>query len=225
MKQRFFITATGTGIGKSFITAALVRQAKALKRTVMAYKPVISGFDGANPDDSDTGLIIRSLGLATDQAAIERVSPWRYVAPLGPSMAARLENCLINFEQLVTQTHNMLDGPEELVLIEGVGGVMVPLTDHHTVLDWIAKLDVPCLLVTGSYLGALSHTLTAIETLRQRRISVRALIVNQSAESEVSLAATVSELGHWAQYEIITVMRQSSTTATPDISELQTLLI
>ena len=157
MKQRFFITGTGTAVGKTFITASLARQARAQGLRVAAYKPVISGFDPACPAASDTGLLLDSLDLPLSPAHIDTLSPWRYAAPLAPSMAARQENRPLDFAALIAHSQGALAGNEDLVLIEGVGGVMAPLTECHTVLDWIAALQVPTVLVAGAYLGTLSH--------------------------------------------------------------------
>ncbi|MDG4870018.1 dethiobiotin synthase, partial [Guyparkeria sp. 1SP6A2] len=70
-----------------------------------------------------------------------------------------------------------------VTLIEGVGGVMVPLNDRHTVRDWMAGLGLPAILVAGTYLGTLSHTLTAIETLERARLHIAVVVLNESAES------------------------------------------
>lgn len=208
MSQHFFVTSTGTGIGKSFITAALVRQAKALGRSVTAYKPVISGFDASKVTESDTGLILESLDLPSTEANIDHVSPWRYAAPLAPSMAARLENRPLDFHALVAHSQKTTQGPEDVILIEGVGGVMVPLNDRRTVLDWMEAVGIPVLLVTGNYLGSISHTLTAISVLRQRHIPIHSIIVNESENATVSMAMTVDELKLWSEAPIHSVSRR-----------------
>jgi dethiobiotin synthetase len=224
MKQCIFMTSTGTGIGKSFITAALTRQAKALGRSVMAYKPVISGFDTAHADDSDTGLLLRSLDLPMTSDNIDRISPWRFSAPLAPSMAAKLEHRHLDFDQLVAHGRAAIDGREDIVLIEGIGGVMVPLDDHHTVLDWIAELDIKTLLVIGSYLGTISHTLTALLALQQRQIPFHSLIINESESSEVSLQQTADTLAHWINLPIIPVARRKADDNWRDVKELRGLI-
>lgn len=209
MSQHFFVTSTGTGIGKSFITAALVRQAKARGKTVAAYKPVISGFDPADVANSDTGLILESLGLPATPANIEHVSPWRYKEPLAPSIAARQEKHPIDFQALVAHSQKTIQGNEDLVLIEGVGGVMVPLNDRRTVLDWMEAIGIPALLVVGNYLGSISHTLTAISALKQRHIPIHAIIVNESETSSVSMQMTIDELKLWVEAPICPVTRRS----------------
>ena len=126
---------------------------------------------------------------------------------MAPSMAARLEGRRLDFDAVVAHSRQALAGPEDVVLIEGIGGIMVPLDATHTVLDWMAALAIPALLVTGTYLGSLSHTLTAIAVMKQRGISLRAIILNESVDATVGLAATAAELKQWTQAEIVILRR------------------
>jgi len=224
MNQRFFVTSTGTGIGKSFITAALVRQAKALGKSVAAYKPVISGFDPADAANSDTGLLLQSqeLPLMSDNSA--RVSPWQFSAPLAPSMAARLENRKIDFDELVNHSRKIIAMAEDIVLIEGVGGVMAPLDDRHTIVDWVEAVEIQAMLVVGSYLGTISHTLTALAVLQQRCIPIHSVIVNESEDISVPLQDIVEELGRWTRLPIVTVARRKAPDGWRDVKELRGVL-
>jgi dethiobiotin synthetase len=185
----FFVTATGTDIGKTFVTAGLIRHLRAQGKRVTARKPLISGFD--DPVPSDSGILLAALGETIDEAALDRISPWRFKAALSPDMAAAREDRAIAFDALVEYCRRPHDGT---LFIEGVGGVMVPLDANHTVLDWMAALRIPVILVTGTYLGTLSHTLTALRVLAQARLEVAALVVNESDASTVSLQETVEEL-------------------------------
>src|SRR5690606_37190392 len=169
---RIFVTATGTGIGKTFITAALAAQSRAAGQTVTALKPVLSGFDPADLT-SDAHLLLQAQGLALTSANLDRIAPWRFAAPLSPHMAAARDGKTIDFEALVAHCRNAMGEPEDLVLIEGVGGALVPVTDEHLVAHWIAALKIPALVVTGSYLGTLSHTIATVEALRGRGIRIQ----------------------------------------------------
>jgi dethiobiotin synthetase len=224
MNQRFFVTGTGTGVGKSFITAGLVRQAKAIWRSVAAHKPVVTGFNPANANDSDTGFLLQCLDKEVSEENIQRMSPWRFAAPLAPAMAAKHENRAVDFDALVIHTRGALLAPDELILIEGVGGVMVPLDKRHTVVDWIAPLEIPAILVAGSYLGTLSHTLTALEVLKQRHIPVHAIVVNESEKAMVHLQDTIDELRFWTDLPLVPVTRRMPDDDLNDIKELRALL-
>ena len=223
MRQLFFITSTGTGIGKTFITAGLVRQAKALGRSVAAYKPVISGFDPAHPEESDSGILLESLGLDATPENIARLSPWRFSTPLAPSMAARTEKNPLDFKALVTHSRKVLKGPEDILMVEGAGGVMAPLDETHTMLDWIEETQIQAILVTGSYLGSISHTLTALAVLAQREIPVFAVIINESEESPVSLEAVNGELSHWTRLPLVSIKRRRKDQGNVAIEELRAL--
>ena len=139
---------------------------------------MISGFDKREIETSDTGKILAALGDAPTDETIARVSPWRYAAPLAPSMAARAEGKTLDCEALFSFSNKVLHEEVDLALIEGVGGVMVPLDDEKTVLDWIVASGAPVVLVVGDYLGAISHTLTAVEVLRMKGIEIAAVVVS-----------------------------------------------
>ena len=192
-----FITSSGTGIGKTFVTRQLIAELKAAGRRVRALKPVASGFDAAHPEGSDTGELLRALALEPTAANLDAVSPWRFAAPLSPDMAAARERRTIPFAALVA--HCRAAGRSgDVTLIEGIGGVMVPLNDRHTVLDWMVALTCPVILVTGSYLGSLSHALTSIDALGPRSIAIRTVVVNETPGSTVPLTETVATLARFA---------------------------
>jgi dethiobiotin synthetase len=184
-----FITSSGTGIGKTFVTLRLIEELAAQGRSVRALKPVASGFDAAQPEGSDTALLLRAQGLDLTADNLDAASRWRFAAPLSPDMAARAERRSIAFAALVAHTG--------VTLIEGIGGVMAPLDTEHTVLDWIEALGAPALLVVGSYLGTLSHSLTAAAALRERRVTIAAVIVSESEEQPVPAAETAASLARF----------------------------
>jgi dethiobiotin synthetase len=193
-----FITATGTDIGKTFVTAGLIRHWRSIGRAVDAMKPVATGYDPAYAAASDAGILLTALGRPVTKTEIERISPWRFAAPLSPDMAARREERAIDFDRLVEFSREASRGTGSTVLIEGIGGVMVPLDDSRTVLDWMAALNVPAVLVTGSYLGSLSHTLTSRDAMRRRGIMLRTIVVNETPGSPVPLGETVATLARFA---------------------------
>jgi dethiobiotin synthetase len=177
--RRFFVTSTGTDIGKTYITAALTFAARSAGLTARAIKPVVSGF--SNLAGSDSAELLAAQGLGENQ--LETVTPWRFTAALAPNAAARREGRSIDFGAIVDFCHRALNGPEDLVLIEGAGGVMAPLTDDETMLDWMRALGCPALVVGGSYLGAVSHMLTAVAVLRQSGIPIGGVILSESDAS------------------------------------------
>ncbi len=192
-----FVTSSGTGIGKTFVTLRLIAELTAAGRSVRALKPVASGFDAAHAQGSDTALLLRAQGLDLSAANLDAASPWRFAAPLSPDMAARAERRSIPFAALIAHCRAASVGAG-VTLIEGIGGVMVPLDAAHTVLDWIAALESPTLLVVGSYLGSLSHSLTAAAALRQRGVTIAGIVVSESEEQPVPAAETAASLERFA---------------------------
>lgn len=193
-----FVTATGTDIGKTFVAAGLIRHYRKAGRAVDAVKPVMTGFSAEAIGDSDAATLLAALGRATSMPEIERISPWRFKAPLSPDMAARLEGGAIDFNEVVEFSRSAIAGRRGVLLIEGIGGVMVPLDDRRTVLDWMSVLRIPVVLVAGTYVGTLSHTLTALEVVARRNIDIAAVVVNESEYSAASLADTIATLRQFA---------------------------
>ena len=195
----FFITATGTDIGKTFVTAGLIRELVSAGQTIDAIKPVMTGYDSALAEQSDAGVLLGALGRPATRGAVESTCPWRYNAPLSPDMAAAREGKRLDVEALIDHTIAQIARAKGTLLIEGVGGVMVPLDDNRTVLDWIIALKIPVLLVTGSHLGAISHTLTSLDVLQRAGIAVATVIVNESAGSTVPLEDTISTVRRFSR--------------------------
>lgn len=190
-----FVTGTGTDIGKTYIAVGLIRSLRSRGRTVRAFKPVVTGFSAASARTSDCAALIEALGERVSDQAIQTVSPWRYAAPLAPGTAAALEGRRLDFPAIAAFAAGLGTAvPGAFTVVEGLGGVMVPLDGEHTLIDLISAAGLPALLVAGTYLGALSHALTAVEALVSRRISLAAVVVNESGGSSVSLDQTARAL-------------------------------
>jgi dethiobiotin synthetase len=132
-----------------------------------------------------------------DEAGIERIAPWRFAAPLAPDLAAKRESRTLDFGALLDFSRKAIDAHQGTLLIEGVGGAMAPIDDSHTVLDWMIALKLPLVVVTGSYLGTISHTLTALDTLRRHDLAIKAVVVNETPDGTVTLADTVESLSRF----------------------------
>jgi dethiobiotin synthetase len=217
-----FVTGTGTDVGKTFLCTALIRHWRAAGHAVAAFKPVVSGFDPATAATSDPGVLLAALGRPTE---IETISPWRFAAPLSPNMAAAREGRALDFNGIVEFSRRAAASADR-VLIEGVGGVMVPLDDRHTVLDWMSALRLPLLLVAGSYLGTISHTLTALRVLAQRNLTIAAIAVSESATPGAPLDETIATIARFADLiDIVGVPRLTSDAHRhPAVARIATLI-
>jgi dethiobiotin synthetase len=220
-----FITATGTDIGKTYLATALIRHLRGKRHAVDALKPVVTGFDPARPEASDSGRLLASLGRPVTPDEIARISPWRYSAPLSPDMAAAREGRALDFDQLVDFSRKAMREHLGQLLIEGIGGIMVPLDARRTVLDWMSALKLPLLLVAGSYLGSISHALTCLDVLKRRELSVRAVVVNETPGSAVTVAETIESVERFAKpTPVLALARLEAGKIDTEIQQISTFL-
>ncbi len=197
--RTLFVAGAGTDIGKTWVSAALIRARLAAGGTIDAFKLVASGYDPAHPEDSDAGALLAAFGRAPTADAVHDLCPIRFAAPVSPAAAARREGVTLTLDGLLDNCRaRMTEARAEVLLVEGAGGLMSPLTDEATVLDAIAALGVPTLLVGGTYLGGISHLLTAVEVLRARDLPIEALIVNESPPPAPDFDETLADIRRFA---------------------------
>ncbi len=194
----YFVTSTGTDVGKTFVTAGLIRHLRVGGAAVHALKPVVSGYDSSVVETSDPAVLLAALGRPVSADEVERIAPWRFRAPLSPDLAAAREGRAVDFDQLIDFSRQAIDGTRGTLFIEGVGGIMVPLNGERTVLDWMTALGIPLVLVVGGYLGTISHTLTALDVLRQRKLTIATVVVSESERNPVELEDTVASIARFA---------------------------
>lgn len=203
--KRFFVTGVGTDIGKTFLTAALTWQLRKQGKQVLALKPVASGFDEKNSEASDSAVLLRAMEQPITHQAIAAISPWRFAAPLSPDMAAAREGRSVPLKALAQFCDAHKAYAADYLLIEGAGGVMTPVNETHSMLDWMALQNCKIILVTGTYLGSISHTLTALAALLARGLHVQTVVINTSANAAVSAEETRASLAAHAPGVLFTI--------------------
>ncbi|MBK0383501.1 dethiobiotin synthase [Pedobacter sp. SD-b] len=160
MSKIYFITGIGTEIGKTMVSACLVEKLKA-----DYWKPIQSG----DLDNSDTDKV-RNL-ISNDRSFFHQET-YRLTQPFSPHHSANLDHVKIDLNNFkIPETDNNL-------IIEGAGGLMVPLNDKDLIIDLIKKLDVEVILVSKNYLGSINHTLLSIEALKSRNIKIKGVVFN-----------------------------------------------
>jgi dethiobiotin synthetase len=192
-----FVTATGAGVGKTFAIASLIRHFRQMGRMVEAIKPIVTGYDPANVAASNPGIFITTLEMPFSPDSVDRISPWRFRTALSPDLAASREGRNIDFDAVVAFCQNAVTQRRDILLIEGACGVMAPLDERRTILDVMMALRLPLILVTGSYPSAVSHALTAIDSLFRRDMNVISTIVCDTPSSTAALGEIVASIGRF----------------------------
>lgn len=194
--RSLFVAGAGTEIGKTYVTAALTRRLRE-RGPVLALKPLASGVAPVSHPafgESDTAKLLDAQGLAVTEDTVASCSPWRFAAPLAPNQAAALEGHSLHLDEIIGWCRSRVASSPHPVVIEGVGGLMSPITDEATGLDWIEALAIPVMLVSGSYLGSISHALTAAEVLRLRGQVAKAVVVSESEGAPTPPQTVASEI-------------------------------
>ena len=200
----FFVTATGTDLGKTHVLCSVLEQLRGRGVRVRALKPVLSGFDERHPDMSDSGRLLKALGVEVNASTIAEITPWRFAPPLSPDMAAQRAGVRVALEPVARFCGEAVrDG--EVLFVEGAGGVMSPLGSDFLNIDLMTRLKARALLVSGGYLGTISHTLTALEAMKVRGIEPAAIVLSASGVLPVPLAETRETLMRFQRYPVFCV--------------------
>ncbi|MBO1022083.1 dethiobiotin synthase [Methylobacterium sp. SD274] len=207
-----FVAGAGTEIGKTYVTASLTRALRAQDCAVSTLKPLASGvppFGDPAFRESDTAILLDAQGMPLTAETVEACSPWRFAAPLSPDLAAAREGRSLSLFELVSWCEARLQGgaPEAIIVIEGVGGLMSPVTSEATGLDWLKALALPTILVSGSYLGAISHALTAAETLRCHGQRLLAVVVCESLGAPTSPETVADAIARHVPVPVVCIAR------------------
>lgn len=194
--EGYFITGTDTGIGKTVVTAALLALFRRHGHNAGFIKPVETGVDThcSSAANSDALFLLESSGL---DEPLEAVCPLRLKTPAAPWQAGEMEHVEIEPTRLIAACRNMASRYQPL-LVEGAGGLLVPITRDYKVIDLIADLGFPVILVCGFQLGTLNHTLLSLEALRHRNLPLAGVIFSQGEDGltdvEAMQPALIAEL-------------------------------
>ena len=212
MRSRIvFVAGSHTEIGKTHAACGLLRAARNAGWSADALKPVVSGFHELDWEQSDPGRLLASLGRERSLPELARLSPWRFAAPLAPPMAAKLEGRALPIGPVIDFCRSRIEASQaEVMVVEGVGGLMSPIADGATSLDLLEALESPSVLVGGAYLGAVSHTLTALEVMRTRGRAPAVVLISQDAALDApDFAGTVALAAqHAGPVPVIPIPRQ-----------------
>jgi dethiobiotin synthetase len=191
-----FITGTDTGVGKTHVSCAIVRDLRSAGHRVGAYKPVCSGvrFDAnGRPVWDDVEELRRALG---GEFSDDQISPQRFAAPLAPPIAARQEGRSVDLAELQRGFDDWRSRCD-LLIVEAAGGLLCPLSENETMADLAARFQLPLLIVARCGLGTINHTLLTIEVARARGLRVVGVLMNEATplrDDDISLNTNATEI-------------------------------
>ncbi|CAN5244449.1 N/A [soil metagenome] len=184
-----FVTGTDTGIGKTMVSAAFVCAFRG-KENICYWKPIQTGIE----EDNDTETV-KNLANCDDNEIFDK--GFRLEKPLSPHLSARLANVEITVEKVV----QFIENEERFLIVEGAGGVFVPLNEKELMIDLIKRLKLPVLLVVRSTLGTINHTLLTIEALRNNNLEIFGVVMNGEPNLENRKA-----IEHFGKVEVLAEM-------------------
>lgn len=186
MGKGFFVTGTDTGVGKTIITAALIKAAHLLGFQTCGMKPVETGCirEGSMLVPSD-GMFIKTV--ANMEETVNHVSPYCFENPLAPLPASEIEGISVDSEKIQNAYMSLLK-KYDVVIVEGIGGLLVPIKKNFFVLDLAREFGLPVIVVSKPGLGTINHTMLTVNYALKENLTVAGIIINYSQPPEGTLA-------------------------------------
>ena len=185
--QGLFVTGTDTHVGKSLVACALVRMLRELGVDTVGFKPVATGEVGGSWGDA-----VALHDASGKCEPIEKICPLRFALPLAPTIAAAHEGIDPDVSLARSILVNLCDR-HSAVIVEGVGGALVPLDRNTLVVDFAAQIGFPVLIVCKAGLGTINHTLLTIREVERAKLRVAGVIINTTVAADAPLAAGAKE--------------------------------
>ncbi len=182
MEKGVFVTGIGTGVGKTVIAGAIAASMKAHGLDIGVMKPVASGakeIDGRLV--SEDAMYLKKIIDSTDDD--ELVSPILLKPPIAPTIAASKIGVPIDINKIL-KAYEELTNRHDFVVVEGVGGLMVPIDDTLFVADLVRKMDLSLVIVSSDYLGTINHTLLTVEYAKSRNIRIKGIVINMLKDGD-----------------------------------------
>ncbi|MDH5298953.1 MAG: dethiobiotin synthase [Desulfobulbaceae bacterium] len=209
--KTIFVAGTDTSVGKTLVCGLLLQYAG--KRLRTGYQKWVS--TGGSGVSEDWRFCRETAGLPLDEGRLDLEVPFRFAYPASPHLAAELEGRVVDEAVIVARYHE-LAAAHELLIVEGVGGLMVPLRRDLLLADLLARLALPTLVVARSGLGTLNHTLLTLEALRVRQIPVVGVVCSDGLGEpgdDTLIADNLRTIGELGRCPVFGRLRRCSTVA------------
>lgn len=182
----FFVCGTDTGVGKTVVTGILARTFLDKGYSVITQKWVQTGSKGF-PQDIATHLKLMGKSKKYVKGLMDLVCPYVFKYPASPHLAAKLERKKVEVRK-IKDAYRKLCGMFDVVIVEGVGGALVPLNEKTLLLDVVKELKIPVILVVGNKLGAINHTLLTAEVIKKRGLKIEGAVFNEVPGEQKKIA-------------------------------------
>jgi dethiobiotin synthetase len=197
-----FVTATDTGVGKTIVASAIAATLADRNERVAVFKPAVTGLADLDAPLPDHELLIAS---ARSPQSVDDVAPYRFDTPVSPHLAAALTGVPVQPGRLLNEARRAGAGADALI-VEGVGGLMVPLSAGYLVRDFAADLGLPLLIVARPGLGTINHSLLSLEAARAANLDVAGVVLTpwpeEPGDIERSNLETIARLGRIAVHTL-----------------------
>ncbi len=193
MNKSIFVTATDTGIGKTFVAAGLARAFAGTGVDAGVMKPIATGcrrvseietFGGSLLISDDAEFLKENANVGDD---LNLINPVRYEEPLAPLVAARRSNNPIDLNEIIS-AYDKLRKRHDILIVEGIGGLMVPIIENYYVTDLIRTMEIPAILVTRPSLGTINHTILSVREAQRTGVDLLGIIINHYEKFEKDIA-------------------------------------
>ena len=183
--KSLFVTGTDTDVGKTCVSASIVKNLRDMDIDVGVMQPFASGHKkNSNSLPQDVEILMKYSG---SQDPIDLVNPYFFEIPTSPYDAAKILVQKINLQKVI-DAYNKLLSSHDLVVVEGIGGLMTPITQNYFVSNLISELDIDTIIVMGSKLGTVNHTLLTYEHCKQMHLKLKGFVINQTEPSGYELS-------------------------------------
>ena len=180
----FFVTGTDTDVGKTCVSASIAKHLRDIDVDVGVMKPFASGYK-ATPDSvsEDVEILMKYSGV---KDPVDLVNPYYFEIPTSPYDASKQLNLEIDIYKVI-ESYKQLASIHDVVIVEGIGGIMTPISKNYFVSDLISDLRLSSFIVTGSKIGAVNHFMLTYEHVRQKNLNLKGFLVNQNVSDGYEL--------------------------------------
>ena len=209
MTRSYFVTGTDTNVGKTYVASALIRHFVSQGHKTIGMKPVASGCEevkGTYINEDVTAL----MQASNVSASSDLVNPYRFVPAIAPHIAAAQAGTSIEFSTIL-DAHQQLSDMADIIIVEGAGGLLVPLNQSQTLADLAAQINAPLILVVGMRLGCINHAMLTVAAIEARGLQLTGWIANEVDPDMSMFDANLQTLKQWIKTPCLSVVRFQQT--------------